>query len=146
MEQPRTGRRVVLIILAVALAAAIVATLLRPRTVRAPGEGAARPVPGENGRVVAEVLNASGQVGLARAATRKLRDAGIDVVYFGTDERNDLDATLVVLRRGDASAAERVVNALGIGAVQATPDATRLVDVTVRLGRDFGRLALVGEP
>lgn len=146
MEQPRTGRRVVLIILAVALAAAILATVLRPRTARAPGEGAARPVPGANGRVVVEVLNASGQVGLARAATRKLRDAGIDVVYFGTDERDDLDATLVVLRRGDGSAAARVVDALGVGAVQATPDAARLVDVTVRLGRDFGRLGLVGEP
>ena len=145
MEQPRTGRRVVLISVAVALAAVLV-TLLRPHAARAPGESAARPVPGEDGRVVAEVLNASGQVGLARAATRRLRDAGIDVVYFGTDERGDLDSTRVVLRRGDAAAAERVVEALGVGTVQATPDAGRLVDVTVRLGRDFGRLALMGEP
>lgn len=145
MEQPRRGRRLVLILLAAGVAAAMLFVLLRPRTDAA--AGAARPIPGEDGRVVAEVLNASGHVGLARAATRRLRDAGVDVVYFGTDEADDLDSTEVLVRRGDASAGERVAEALGAGAVRTAPDAGRLVDVTVRLGRDYVRpAALVRQP
>jgi hypothetical protein len=97
---------------------------------------AARPIPGETDRVVVEVLNATGVTGLARGATRRLRDAGLDVVYFGSDTTEALDSTEVLLRRGDAAAAERVRRALGAGRVRAAPDAARLVDVTVRLGAD----------
>jgi len=94
--------------------------------------------------VVAEVLNATPSVGLARAATRLLRDAGIDVVYFGSDTGAAADSTRVLARRGDPAGAARVAKALGLGAgaVLQQPDPDRLVDVTVRLGRDFAaRLA-----
>ena len=87
-----------------------------------------------------EVFNATGQIGLARAATRMLRDQGIDVVYFGSDTANSLDSTQVIVRRGREDRAARVRRALGAGSVRAAPDSSRLVDVTVRLGRDFGRL------
>ena len=105
--------------------------------------GAARPtiarrdIPGQGERVIVEVLNASGAVGLARGATSRLRDAGLDVVYFGTDTSRTLDSTQVLVRRGNEGKAERVRRALGTGSVRAAPDSTRLVDVTVRLGRDF---------
>lgn len=117
---------------------------------RAPRAGAVAAdlvIPGEGtgGRVVVEVLNASGKVGLARAATRRLRAAGVDVVYFGSDAAGDLDSTEVLVRRGDADAGRRVSRALGTGAVRTAPDAARLVDVTVRLGSDFAAL-LVREP
>ncbi len=105
---------------------------------------AVRSVPGERVRVVAEVLNTTGAVGLARAATRALRDAGIDVVYFGSDTGAALDSTEVLLRRGAADAADAVARALGVGRtrVVSRPDPARLVDVTVRLGRDVAaRLA-----
>ena len=104
----------------------------------------ARPVPGETERVQVEVLNASGGTGLARAATQRLRDAGLDVVYFGSDTTAAIDTTLVLLRRGDGAAAERVRKALGAGAVRTAADPARLVDVTVRLGLDFA--AVVGQP
>lgn len=104
----------------------------------------ARPVPGETERVQVEVLNASGGTGMARIATMRLRDAGLDVVYFGSDTSAALDSTQVLVRRGDEAAAERVRKALGAGAVRAAPDPARLVDVSVRLGRDFA--ALVGQP
>lgn len=84
-----------------------------------------------------EVLNSTRAVGLARVATRVLRDAGIDVVYFGSDTGAALDSTQVLLRRGSPEAAARVVRALGVGVVGPHPDPGRLVDVTVRLGRDF---------
>jgi hypothetical protein len=103
-----------------------------------------RPVPGEDARVQVEVLNASEGVGLARIAMRKLRDAGIDVVYMGSDTGQTLDSTVILIRRGGADAAARVRTALGAGSVRAASDPARLVDVTVRLGRDFG--ALVRKP
>lgn len=107
------------------------------------GEGAGRhafPVPGERGRrVVVEVLNASGRTGLARSATRVLRRAGIDVVYFGnapgSAERRD--STRILLRRGEVSAARRVRDALGVGTIVEAPDAELLLDVSVLLGADF---------
>jgi len=102
-------------------------------------------VPGGRVHVVAEVLNTTRAVGLARAATRVLRDAGIDVVYFGSDTGAVADSTQVLLRRGDLTAATRVARALGVGAVRQAPDSSRLVDVTVRLGGDFAaRLAAHG--
>lgn len=88
-----------------------------------------------------EVLNATPAVGLARSATRLLRDAGLDVVYFGTDPGAALDSTQILIRRGPASAGERAARALGAGAVRAAPDPGRLVDITIRLGRDFASLA-----
>lgn len=101
----------------------------------------ARDVPGQGERVVVEVLNGSGQVGLARGATRRLRDAGLDVVYYGSDTTNTLDSTIVLIRRGSEDKAQRVRRALGTGLLRAAPDSARLVDVTVRLGRDFALLA-----
>lgn len=100
----------------------------------------AREIPGQGQRIVVDVLNATDEVGLARGATRRLRDAGIDVVFFGSDAPG-LDSTEVLVRRGaDAAKAERVRRALGVGRIRAAPDSARLVDVTVRLGRDFALL------
>lgn len=102
---------------------------------------AGRAVPGEQERVAVEVLNASASVGLARAATRRLRDAGLDVVYFGSDVAGpSLDSTQILVRRGAFAAGARVRSALGVGAVRAAPDTARLVDVSVRLGSDFAAL------
>jgi hypothetical protein len=85
-----------------------------------------------------EVLNASAVTGLARGATRRLRDAGLDVVYYASEPPKDtLVRTEILVRRGDAGEGEKVRLALGVGTVRAAPDAARLVDVTVRLGRDF---------
>lgn len=105
-----------------------------------------RAVPGEDGRITVEVLNTTDAVGLARVATRLLRDAGLDVVYFGSDTGSALDSTVVLVRRGPPGSAERVIRSLGTGTVRALPDASRLVDLTVRLGRDFGSRASVRDP
>ena len=107
------------------------------------GDGAgsrAFPVPGERGdRVTVEVLNASGQAGVARNGVRVLRRAGIDVVGFGNAPAaiGRLDSTRIVVRRGDAAVGERVREALGIGRVVYDPDTTLLLDVSVFLGADF---------
>jgi hypothetical protein len=83
-----------------------------------------------------EVLNGTPRRGLARAATRVLRQAGFDVVYFGTLGR-DVAATEAVARRGDSAAAVRVARALGASRVRMATDTLLRVDVTVLLGSDF---------
>lgn len=105
------------------------------------GDGAgghAFPIPGERGgRVVVEVLNASGRSGLARAGALTLRRAGLDVVYFGNAAEGPLDSTRILVRRGALEAGTRVRAALHTGRVIQEPDTARLLDVTVLLGRDF---------
>ncbi len=152
MEQPRRGRLIALAAAAVVVIVVVVVAIIAtagPR--REPGESATAAIPGDppDTRVVVEVLNASGRVGLARAATRRLRAAGLDVVYFGSDTTSALDSTQVLVRRGGVAPAERTAKALGVGRVRSAPDPGRLVDVTVRLGRDFGAAVtpvLDGEP
>jgi hypothetical protein len=87
-------------------------------------------------RVVVEVLNASGIRGLARSGTIHLRRAGLDVVAYATADTT-VDATLVLVRRGEGDGAARVVRALGTGTVLVAIDTLRRVDVTVLLGQDF---------
>lgn len=99
----------------------------------------AYPIPGERGpHIVVEVLNASGRPGLARAGALALRRAGIDVVYFGNAGAGaPLDSTRIVVRRGPADVGERVRAALKLGRVSVDTDSSRLLDVSVLLGRDF---------
>jgi len=90
----------------------------------------------EGKRVLVEVLNGSGRRGLARAATRVLRQAGFDVVYFGTVRETGLP-TVALARRGDSAAAVRVARTLGASAVRVATDTLLRLDVTVILGDDY---------
>ena len=89
-------------------------------------------------RVTAEVLNASGRPGLARHATLALREAGIDVLAFGTADTS-LDTTVVLVRRGNRDAGERVARAVPPAVIRMAPDTLPRVDVTVLLGRNWVR-------
>lgn len=86
--------------------------------------------------IIVEVLNGSGRRGLARVATRALRQSGFDVVYFGT-VADSVGTTLVLARRGDSLAAVKVARALGAGQARLKPDTLLRVDVTVLLGADY---------
>ena len=102
--------------------------------------GGAVVIPGENGdHVTVEVLNASGKPGLARTATHVLREAGVDVVYFGNAPTSlgTLDSTRILVRRGAADIGERVRRALRAGTVVLQRDSTKLLDASVLLGADF---------
>lgn len=87
-------------------------------------------------RVIVEVLNGSGRRGLARAATLELRRLGFDVISFGTIT-DTVPVTEALARRGDSTAAVRVIRALGVGRVRVAPDTLLRLDVTVRLGDDY---------
>lgn len=84
-----------------------------------------------------EVLNGSGVPGVARAATRRLRDWGFDVVYIGNARTFDHEETQVLLRAGDLAAAEAVAQALAAGTPVSAPDSSLALEVTVVLGKDF---------
>ena len=87
-------------------------------------------------RIKVEVLNASGQRGLARRATFALRDAGFDVVRFANSDETR-DSTLVLTRSGKDDWAGLVARALGGARVESRPDSSRYLDVTVLLGADW---------
>lgn len=111
-----------------------IALLLPPR--REQVEGHAYPIPSPERRTVVEVLNGTRRQGLARVATRVLRERGIDVVFFGNAD-TVTDSTSVLVRRGGPGQGKEVSAALGIGRVSVEPDTLRRVDVTVILGEDY---------
>lgn len=86
-----------------------------------------------NTRVRVEIINATKTRGLARRATRLLRDRGFDVVTYVTSERTQ-DSTVVLDRSNHLEWARLVGEALGGTRVEARPDTSRYVDVTVVLG------------
>jgi hypothetical protein len=98
-------------------------------------EGHAFAIPDSENRIVAEVLNGTDVNGLARVGARVLRQAGIDVVYFGGTTKTD--STTIIVRRGDRARGEAVRKAMGVGRIREQRDTTRHVDVSVILGPDF---------
>jgi len=132
LEQP--VRRLALIGAGLLLLAAL--ALLARRTPRQLPDHA-YPIPGEPDRLTVEVLNGSGRAGAARTATRALRRGGMDVLFFGNAEESGVEATRLLVRRGDSSAAHRAARLLGVGAIEWRPDSTRRVDLTVILGGDY---------
>jgi hypothetical protein len=105
------------------------------RSDRGKGHTEAAPLLGGD-HIVVEVLNGSGRRGLARIAARALRQAGFDVVYFGTVS-DSITITQVLARRGDSLAAARVARSLHTGPARVKSDTLLRVDVTVLLGADY---------
>src|SRR5687768_2345528 len=96
----------------------------------------AYPIPPTDPRVVVEVLNTTGQTGLARVAARLLRGEGMDVVNVG-NAGPAAARTRVVIRRGDGEHARKVARALGGAEIVTERDTLRRVDLSVLLGADF---------
>ena len=90
----------------------------------------------EGVRVRVQIINTTSTRGLARRATQLLRDRGFDVVESGTGAES-MDSTLVLDRSGHPDWARRVAAALGGARVEARPDSSRYLDVTVLLGRSW---------
>jgi len=90
----------------------------------------------DGARVRVQVLNATRTRGLGRRATHYLRDRGFDVVEVGT-ARERRDSTLVLDRSGHPEWAALVGELLGGARVEARPDSSRYLDVTVLIGASW---------
>ena len=85
-------------------------------------------------RVRVEVINTTHTRGLARRATRLLRDQGFDVVSVSTGGPT-LDSTLVLDRSGHQAWSATVARLLGPKSrAEQRPDTSRYLDITVLLG------------
>lgn len=85
-------------------------------------------------RIRVEVINTTRTRGLARRATRVLRDQGFDVVSVSTGGPT-IDSTLVLDRSGHPAWASALARLLGPKArSESRPDSSRYLDITVLLG------------
>ena len=87
-----------------------------------------------------QVLNGSGEGGIASRAASYLRDGGFQVVEVRNADRSDYFASLVVARRADLTAARTVARYLGGPPILRQAWDEDLADVTVVLGSDRSRL------
>ncbi len=86
-------------------------------------------------RVVVAALNGTTTRGLARRATRLLRDAGFDVVASGNAEPTD--SSIVYMHSGDTLWARWAAQAIGGARLIARPDTSRDLHLTVVVGRTW---------
>ena len=105
-----------------------------PLTAVLPGAGGPRAPEGVRVRV--QVLNTTRTRGLARRATRVLRDRGFDVVELGTTGPT-IDTTIVLDLSGHPDWATAVAGVIEPARVVTRPDSSRYLDVTVLLGRSW---------
>lgn len=87
----------------------------------------------EGVRIRVQVLNTTGTQGLARRATRLLRDQGFDVVDMGNGSPAQ-DTTVVLDRSGHPEWAASVAKVLKPATSRTERDSSRYLDVTVLLG------------
>ena len=90
----------------------------------------------EGVRIRVQVLNTTGVHGLARRATRLLRDQGYDVVDMGNGSPA-LDTTVVLDRSGHPEWASAVAKIVKPATSRTQRDSSRYLDVTVLLGRTW---------
>ena len=87
-------------------------------------------------RIVVAALNGTTTRGLARRATRALRDAGFDVVASGNAEA-PTDSSIVFRHAGDTLWAQWAARAIGGARIVSRPDTSRDLHLTVVVGRTW---------
>lgn len=99
-------------------------------------------VPALERRIKVEVLNGSGEPGVARRVGDLLLARGHDVVAVDNADRFDYERSFVVDRSGLGSAIAELAAELGFDSVAVDPDPDLHLDATVIVGRDWrGRLS-----
>ena len=126
---------VVLAVAVAALALSAVAGRWRPRLPKL--------LQAEHPQVVrVEVLNGSGEGGIASRVATHLRDGGFQVVDIRNADRSDYFATFLVARRSDLSGARALSRYLGDAAIVRQAWGPELADVSLVIGSDRSRLRL----
>ena len=89
-----------------------------------------------------EVLNGTGEPGIARMITKQLRIIGFDVVIEGNAPRFDFKESLLVDRRNNPSLMRKLSGILGCRRVLKQYRDDSEVDVTLIIGWDRDRLKI----
>ena len=87
-------------------------------------------------RIRVQVLNTTKTRGLARRATRLLRDRGFDVVELGTVGPT-MDTTLVLDLSGHPAWADAVAKVMAPAHTRARRDSSRYLDIAVLVGSSW---------
>jgi len=86
------------------------------------------------------VVNGSGAPGVGESVAAKVVPAGFRVVLSQNADRFDKKTTAIIASGDEhVSEAQRLRDALGIGQVQVTRVPSGLADVTIVVGKDYGR-------
>jgi len=89
-----------------------------------------------------EVLNGTGEQGVAREVTMQLRKMGIDVLIEGNAGRFDYRETILVDRKGNTELMRKLSKRLGVSRVIIQIQDKPRVDATLVVGWDRERLRL----
>jgi hypothetical protein len=106
------------------------------------GAGREREDAAQGPPVRVQILNGSGEAGVAGKLASYLREGGFAVVEIRNADRDDYYASLVVARREDPAGAVAVARYLGGPPVIRQAWGSDQADVTVVLGSDRSRLRL----
>jgi hypothetical protein len=89
--------------------------------------------------VTIQILNGTNVSGLASRTATLFQSYGFDDSMVGNADRADYEQTIVIDRRGNVAAAQRVADIIRCTRVESIPDETldTRVDVTIILGKDF---------
>ena len=89
-----------------------------------------------------EVLNGTGEPGVAREVTMKLRKMGIDVLIEGNAGNFDYRESVLVDRKGNPELMKKLSRRLGVSMIVTQIQEKPRVDVTLIVGWDRERLRL----
>ena len=89
-----------------------------------------------------EVLNGTGEPGVAREVTMKLRRMGIDVLIEGNARNFDYRESVLVDRKGNPELMKKLSRRLGVSMIVTQIQEKPRVDVTLIVGWDRERLRL----
>jgi hypothetical protein len=89
-----------------------------------------------------EVLNGTGESGLAMKTAVELRKAGIDVLIVGDAEHFHFERSIIVDRKGDHNVVSRLSRLTGCRTVVEQRQERPLVDATFVIGRDMSDFSI----
>ncbi len=104
--------------------------------------GIGRRLKGEEPQIQVEVLNGTGESGLAMRTAVELRKAGIDVLIVGDAEHFRFERSIIVDRRGDRDLVSRLSRLTGCKRVVEQRQERPLVDATLVIGRDLSDFSI----
>lgn len=97
---------------------------------------------GDPPEIQLEVLNGTGESGVAMGTAVRFRKAGIDVLIVGDAEHFHFERSIIIDRKGDREIVSRLSRLTGCERIIEQKQARPLVDATFVIGRDLKELSI----